>query len=72
MPYWKRQVVQLSLHLHVPIRSSSHPQQLTDKQLKGMLEQISDSGDGAAKQKIQIDRRRFNDDSDSEPDLDGL
>jgi len=45
-------------------------QQLDDKQLKGMLEQISGSGEDT-KPKISFDRRRFDDD-DSDIDLDGL
>lgn len=46
-------------------------QQITDSYLKQMLEGISD-GDSAPKKAIQIDRRRFGDDSDSDIDLDGL
>ncbi|KAL1503379.1 hypothetical protein AB1Y20_011430 [Prymnesium parvum] len=45
-------------------------QQLDDKGLKAMLEQISEHS--AASAKITIDRRRFMDDDDSDIDLDGL
>ena len=46
-------------------------QQINDAQLKQMLESITDSGEGKGP-KIQFDRRRFGDDSDSDIDLDGL
>jgi len=46
-------------------------QQLDDKGLKAMLEQISEHS-GGSQPKITIDRRRFADDDDSDIDLDGL
>ena len=44
---------------------------LTDASLAKMLEQISGGEEGGGS-RVQFDRRRYADDSDSEPDLDGL
>ena len=47
-------------------------QQVTDAYMKQMLEGISGGDSSASAAKVSFDRRRFGDDSDSEPDLDGL
>merc|ERR1719217_39812 len=46
--------------------------QITDSYMKQMLEGISDGGETTKATSVKFDRRRFGDDSDSEPDLDGL
>ena len=47
-------------------------QQVTDAYMKQMLEGIAGGDSSASAAKVSFDRRRFGDDSDSEPDLDGL
>lgn len=47
-------------------------QQITDAQIKQMLEGISGGDSSASASKVTFDRRRFGDDSDSDVDLDGL
>jgi hypothetical protein len=52
-------------------RATCTPQQLDDKALKGMLEQLSEQEEATEKKKVVLNTRRC-DDSDSDIDLEGL